>query len=360
MASITSSAHPAPTPAPNLTFSVIDRDCREFTLVTRAFNDLIAPIYGSQEDPLAKIGRGSDRLCEMLYDADAPKALIVYKKALNSRGALELKTLVVLKPTEDSGRGYGSMLIKRVQEVAQSRMADFIEVSVSSQKPEALAFFQKKQFTVDRTVPHCYRQGLTETFLSRALSSGASSARAPAARAPAASPLPSNRTAFQEYERGEKRSLSSSSSASPAPVRPERRTHTCTLKGEYVRQILSGAKTFEGRIYSGFFRNYQVGDVVTWFAGDLKVRTEITEVRRFPSFDSMLRSVGFKNMLPLLSNIQSALAAYNGIPGYAEKAQQFGVVAFGVRIVPDQAPAGVATSSSAEPAGKRQRSESVV
>ena len=355
MASITSSSHPAPTPAPNLTFSVIDRDCREFTLVTRAFNDLIAPIYGSQEDPLAKIGRGSDRLCEMLYDADAPKALIVYKKALNSRGALELKTLVVLKPTEDSGRGYGSMLIKRVQEVAQSRMADFIEVSVSSQKPEALAFFQKKQFIVDRTVPNRYLQGSTETFLSRALSSGASSARVHAA-----SPLASNRTAFQEYERGEKRSLSSSSSSSPAPVRQERRTHTCTLKGEYVRQIISGAKTFEGRIYSGFFRNYQVGDVVTWFAGDLKVRTEITEVRRFPSFDSMLRSVGFKNMLPLLSNIQSALAAYNSIPGYSEKAQQFGVVAFGVRVVPDQTQPGVATSSSAEPAGKRQRSESVV
>ena len=359
MASITSSSQAAPTPAPNLTFSVIDRDCREFRLVISAFNDLIASIYGSQEDPLAKIGRGSDRLCEMLYDAGVPKGLIVYKKALNSRGALELKTLVVLKPTEDSGRGYGSMLIKRVEEVAQSRMADFIEVSVSSQKPEALAFFQKRQFTIDRTVPNCYRQGFTETFLSRALRSGAPSARAPAARAPTASPLPSDRTAFQEYARGEKRSSSSHSSVS---FRREPKTYGCTLKGEYVRQIQSGDKTFEGRIYSGLFRHYQEGDTVTWFAGDLKVRTEITAVRRFDSFDGMLRSVGFKKMLPLVSTMEGALGAYNSIPGYSEKAKQFGVVAFGLRVITDQTPAQAttSTSSSTEPALKRQRSESVV
>ncbi|MCX6991379.1 MAG: GNAT family N-acetyltransferase [Chlamydiae bacterium] len=167
MASISSSSAATLAPYTSLSFSVVDRDCRDFPLVVRAFHERIAPIYGPQDAALDKIGRGSDRLCEMLYDNTTAKAIIVYKKAVNDSRALELKTLLVLNPDADSGKGYGSTLISKVVEVARARLADYIEVTVSSKKPEALAFFRKKEFILDESKLDFYEEGETEYFLHR-------------------------------------------------------------------------------------------------------------------------------------------------------------------------------------------------
>jgi len=167
MASISSYSQATSAAYSSLSFSVVDRDCRDFPRVVKAFDERIVPIYGPQEAALDKIGRGSDRLCEMLYEGTTAKAIIVYKKTLNERRALELKTLLVLSPDSDSGKGYGSALISKVVEVARARLADHIEVTVSSRKPEALAFFTKKGFIVDESKPNFYEEGATEYFLHR-------------------------------------------------------------------------------------------------------------------------------------------------------------------------------------------------
>jgi hypothetical protein len=83
MTALSLASMPPSIPSTTLSFSVVDRDCRNFSLVVDTFKKLIAPIYGSQETALHKIGQGADRLCEMLYDGSEPKALIVYKKAIN-------------------------------------------------------------------------------------------------------------------------------------------------------------------------------------------------------------------------------------------------------------------------------------
>jgi len=165
MASISSSSAATSAPYSSLSFFVIDRECRDIPLVVKAFHKHIVPIYGPQEAALDNIGRGIDRLCEMLYEGTTGKAIIVYKKALNERVALELKTLLVLSPDSDSGKGYGSALISRIVEVARARLADRIEVTVSSKKPEALAFFTRKGFIVDESKPNFYEEGATEYFL---------------------------------------------------------------------------------------------------------------------------------------------------------------------------------------------------
>jgi ASC-1-like (ASCH) protein len=334
--------------SPMLTFSVVDRDCSDFSLVTKTFKDLIVPIYGSQERALNKIGQGSDRLCEMLYDGNEPKALVVYKKELNERKALELKTLIVLNPHLDSRKGYGSALISRIIQIAKMRLAQYIEVSVSSQKPKALDFFKKRQFVIHSSFPDYYQKGDTETFLYRDLNPTPPITRVtpialpiPASvpkKTPIPLPIPDSRHV-------------------PAYTPTDHKTFGCTLKGEYVRQIQSGAKTFEGRIYSGPFRNYKVGDRVNWFAGqELRVLTEITDIKVFRTFEEMLTSVGFKKMLPYVSTFEAAVAAYNAIPGYREKAQTSGVVAFGVRPISDSAIDSVPAKSTPLAGAKRPRS----
>ena len=138
-------------------FRIVDAQCQYFPNVVATFNDRIKPIYGSQDKALAKIGEGKDRLCEVLFDQDVPKALIVYKKQVNtdqvpSKKSLELKTLIVMNPEQDSGKGYGSILAKRVEQVAKDRLADGVFVTVSSEKPEALSFFKKKRILYSKHI----------------------------------------------------------------------------------------------------------------------------------------------------------------------------------------------------------------
>ena len=296
-----SSSRPTSSPYSSLSFSVVDRDCRDFPLVVKGFHERIQPIYGPQETALDKIGRGSDRLCEMLYDNAVGKAIIVYKKAVNQRGALELKTLLVLTPDTDSGKGYGSALMSRIVEVAKARLADYIEVTVSSKKPEALAFFRKKEFILDQSCPDLYSKGDTEYFLHRDL-------RVVTLPAPAAA-----------------------IGTMPRPA--ESRLFQCTLGKQYIQQIRSGAKTYEGRIHSGPFRNYRIGDKVTWFAGQDSVTTEITDLKVFKTFEEMLTTVGFKKMLPLVPSFELAAQAYHSIPSYTDRAKQSGVIALGLRLI---------------------------
>jgi ASC-1-like (ASCH) protein len=300
MASISSSSAVALPPYPSFEFSVVDRDCRDFPLVVKAFRERITPIYGPQETALDKIGRGSDRICEMLFDNGIAKAIIVYKKAVNQRGALELKTLAVLNPETDSDKGYEAVLLQKMVKVAKMRMADYIEVTVSSKKPEALAFFTENKFTVHNSTLGYYEKGVTEHFLYKDLRV----APAPAGAA-----------------------------ATAAPV--ESRLFECTLGKQYIQQIRSGAKTYEGRIHSGPFRNYRIGDRVTWFAGQDSVTTEITDLKVYKTFEEMLTAVGFKKMLPMVATFELAAAAYHNIPTYTDRALQSGVVALGVKVIAD-------------------------
>lgn len=132
-----------------------------------------------------------------------------------------------------------------------------------------------------------------------------------------------------------------------APMRAERpvfanpysrvpQHHECTLKNPYVGFIASGRKTFEGRINTGFFKNYRVGDLVTWKSHTVSVTTEITERREFSpagGFSEMLKNVGYQKLVPETQSYEQALAVYNGIPGYKDKVAKFGALAFALSVI---------------------------
>ena len=296
-----------------------------------------------------------------------------------------------MNPEVDSGKGYGSILAARVEQVAKDRLADGVFVTVSSEKQDALSFFKKKGFTTQKACPDLYKPGSTEEFLFLNLpqriakrpavedpsdtetnkrikkeSTSESSTRTPhstsssAAAAAAVRILPpvssssrtyapSSSSSYQgsvcrpnSYSAPQERTHASSSSSSyqgsvcrpNSHSAPQERTHSSTLGRQYIQQIQAGTKTYEGRINSGPFIPYQVGDKANWFAGDLQIETRITSKKVFNSFREMLTDIGYKNMLPTARSLDDAVNEYNKIPSYAERAQRSGVVAFGLELLP--------------------------
>ena len=110
----------------------------------------------------------------------------------------------------------------------------------------------------------------------------------------------------------------------------------CTLKKEYVEAIRSGAKTYEGRIASDYFRGYTAGKKVEWYCGageNERILTEIVSRRSFSSFEDMLRDIDFKKFLPKASSFENACRLYHSVPGYTEKVQRDGALALEVRVL---------------------------
>jgi len=299
-------------------FKVVDKGCAEFALVVKLLDTIIAKNYGSQAAALEKIGKGEDRLCEMLFVDDQPRGIIVYKKNLQEGNALELKTISVLDPAQDFGKEYELMLLKRLMDIATRRQADRVLATASSASHAKDFFENTGAFTITGTRPG-HITGQTEYLFSCHVQRQMVATIAP----------------LRQHQTTPMLSFSGSfGSVQPVAFSPDL---TCTLKGQYVRAIRSGKKTFEGRVATPHFRSYVPGKTVEWFAGQTdKVTTEIVSRREFRSFREMLTQIGYDKFVPEVRSLEEAVRLYDGIPGYSEKAQTFGALALEVRVISPQ------------------------
>lgn len=112
-----------------------------------------------------------------------------------------------------------------------------------------------------------------------------------------------------------------------------------TLRKVYVNMIQRGTKTIEGRINIGAFARMSAGQTIRFFyqqnVND-DVRCEITRINRYSSFAEMLQKEGVAPCLPDIAErggdiLARGIALYSSIPGYEERAKQFGVVALHLR-----------------------------
>lgn len=75
-----------------------------------------------------------------------------------------MKTLFVVNPVLNSGKGIGSELENRVNKIAQKKF-DTLQVTVSEAKKESLQFFMKKGWKLQESFPNKYAEGITEFLL---------------------------------------------------------------------------------------------------------------------------------------------------------------------------------------------------
>lgn len=112
---------------------------------------------------------------------------------------------------------------------------------------------------------------------------------------------------------------------------------TCIKK--YIHLIREGKKTVEGRVNSPFYKDIRKGSLIRLFyVGNPNddVVCFVKNVNKYDTFEEMLKSEGISNCLPNETDLQKAISVYKGIPGYAEKGDKYGVLAFQVEVVSRQ------------------------
>lgn len=156
----------------HLTFCEVNKDTPEFQHVEDYFNSNIAFLYGDQSKALKKIAAHKDRNCELLQSRDEDLGIIVYKDSLTQEfkdigheNAFEIKTLFVINPKANAGKKIAMRLIHRIAQLAVHTKAASVFVTVSSAKPESLAFFLGRGFRIEKISKDAYIEGLNEYYL---------------------------------------------------------------------------------------------------------------------------------------------------------------------------------------------------
>lgn len=109
--------------------------------------------------------------------------------------------------------------------------------------------------------------------------------------------------------------------------------HHLNIQSVYLRMILSGKKTVEGRLAKEKYALFKCGDIIVFRAQEEVLNTRITETKHFLSFKDMLEYYGVQACLPNLSCIKNAIKIYHSFPGYAEGEAKLGVIGFKVSLI---------------------------
>lgn len=145
-----------------------------FNHIEEYFKQDIAPLYGDQTQALKKISAAKDRTSEVLISPEVHEELgvIVYKNLLTNEfidlgfsNSFEIKTLFVINSQKNSGKRIASRLLRRIAQKAVHLKAYSIFVTVSSAKPESLAFFLSHGFRIAEIRKDAYVEGLDEYYL---------------------------------------------------------------------------------------------------------------------------------------------------------------------------------------------------
>lgn len=147
-----------------------------FNHIKNEFSKIILPLYGCQNKALEKIIKQEDRIAKLLLNNQTPVGILIVKTIVNNEfsyvgafNSIEIKTLFVISPTENGGKGFGGMLLKEALDHAIKEYADNLVVTVSEQKVESLAFFVKNGFEIKDTMPDKYIKGVNEFLLIKRL-----------------------------------------------------------------------------------------------------------------------------------------------------------------------------------------------
>ncbi len=97
-----------------------------------------------------------------------------------------------------------------------------------------------------------------------------------------------------------------------------------------LRCIADGTKKAEGRIATDYVRSFKVGEKLLLKATEEYAICKILSLHFYDSFENMLESEGFKNLIPLAEDADKALEVYNSFPG-SQRVKSMGCCAIGVQ-----------------------------
>lgn len=92
--------------------------------------------------------------------------------------------------------------------------------------------------------------------------------------------------------------------------------------------IVDGRKTVETRAATVRYQNYAAGDILLIKCGADEVQKPIKKIATFPGIEALVSEVGLKNVMPLCNSPEEAEKIWYSFPGYKEKIQKHGLIAF--------------------------------
>ncbi len=151
----------------------------KMTDVEKIFNEVLEPLYGPQTKAISQIQESKDRNCFLLYEDQTftnPVAVLCFKidptdefAEFGIKQSVEIKSLFVYHPKDNSGKGYASRLVNKLKDELYGMLtaghAKSIHVTVSETVRESLEFFSKKDFEIVHTWNGRYIQGVKEHLL---------------------------------------------------------------------------------------------------------------------------------------------------------------------------------------------------
>lgn len=112
--------------------------------------------------------------------------------------------------------------------------------------------------------------------------------------------------------------------------------HSMNLTMPWYYHVQTGIKTIEIRVNDPKRQEWEQGDqLLVSLATDTsqRFRAQIIERQEWTSFREAINGVGLINALPNVRTLDEAIAVYESIPGYPEKAKVYGVVSFRLQIL---------------------------
>jgi ASC-1-like (ASCH) protein len=97
---------------------------------------------------------------------------------------------------------------------------------------------------------------------------------------------------------------------------------------DIFRAIEAGRKTIDTRAATNRYRNIAAGDVLIITCGPDRIEKTVKKVERFSSVEELLKKVPFVQINPDAKSTSDLYKMYASFPGYQERFDQYGILAF--------------------------------
>ena len=278
---------------------------------------------GAQDDEIRKITKrieGENISSRLLYDLDNLVGLYVINYSKLEPGipkGILIYNFIVTKENAslNSSNAYKSFMLDSILKIASNYKLELLILNLNEGCNEKSAFF--KDHILTNNIKDMKIQEYKEVLRPKVeekktdLNSSNSKRRLESDH----NPYPSKKPKIEE------------STKKPVEV---------TLKKIYVNQIKRGDKTIEGRINSGMFNKLKAGDKLRFFYFQNQQDDAICKIKNikfYNSFSEMLNNEDYRKCIPDAYDKESAIRAYDSIPGYIERAKKSGVLALHLELL---------------------------